>query len=91
MQLRDARSPEQFQERMRIFAQSRQRGQWITGGDWDHENWPSGELPRKEWIDGATPEIGVFISRLDGHMGLANSYALRLAGIGPKTPDPDVV
>jgi predicted amidohydrolase YtcJ len=89
VQLRDARSPEQFQERMRSFAQSRQRGQWITGGDWDHENWPSGELPRKEWIDDATQEIGVFISRLDGHMGLANSYALRLAGIGPKTPDPD--
>ncbi|MEQ1829613.1 MAG: amidohydrolase, partial [Pirellula sp.] len=88
VQLRDAISPAVFQARMAEFAKKVERGQWITGGDWDHENWPSGELPRKDWIDDATAEIGVFITRLDGHMGLANSYALRLAGIGRNTPDP---
>ena len=56
-------------------------GQWILGGDWDHERWPGAPLPRKEWIDSVTPDHPVFVSRLDGHMGVANSAALRLARI----------
>ena len=61
---------------------------WITGGDWDHDNWPSGRLPSKELIDQYTPHTPVFVSRYDGHMGLANSYVLKLAGITRDTPDP---
>ena len=61
---------------------------WITGGDWDHDNWPGGNLPTKELIDRYTPETPVFVNRCDGHMSLANSYALKLAGVTRDTPDP---
>lgn len=88
VQLRDARSPLEFTQRMVDFANKVEPGRWITGGDWDHENWFSGELPRREWIDTGTAGIGVFVSRLDGHMALVNSYALKLAGIDRNTADP---
>ena len=75
--LRDADSPEEFVRRIAAFAAERRPGEWITGGDWDHERWPGAPLPRREWIDSVTPNNPVFVSRLDGHMGLANSLALR--------------
>ncbi len=61
---------------------------WITEGNWNHENWDGSPLPCKEWIDEFTPETPVFVVRMDYHMGLANSYALNLAGITKETPDP---
>lgn len=61
---------------------------WITGGDWDHDLWKSGNLPTKEMIDQYTPNTPVFVNRYDGHMALANSYVLKLAGITKDTPDP---
>jgi predicted amidohydrolase YtcJ len=61
---------------------------WITGGDWDHDNWPGGNLPTKELVDRTTDRTPVFVNRYDGHMALANSYALKLAGIDKNTPDP---
>ena len=63
-------------------------GAWITDGDWDHEQW-GGELPRRDWIDAVTPNNPVWINRLDGHMALANSAALRAAGVTRDTPDVD--
>jgi hypothetical protein len=62
---------------------------WITGGRWDHELWPDKTLPTKELIDPFTENTPVFVSRIDGHIGLANSKALELAGITKYTPDPD--
>jgi predicted amidohydrolase YtcJ len=88
VQLRDAATPAEFKSRMDSFAKTLSAGRWIVGGDWDHENWPEGNLPHRDWIDSFTLDRGVFITRLDGHMGLANSYALELAGIDEKTPDP---
>ncbi len=85
--LRDAGSPEEFIARIKAYAQRLQPGEWITGGDWDHELWPEAGLPRRDWIDSVTPENPVFVSRLDGHMGLANGLALELAGITARTPD----
>jgi predicted amidohydrolase YtcJ len=79
--LRPADSPEDFIARLKAFAAERQPGEWILGGDWDHERWPGAPLPRREWIDSVTPRNPVFVSRLDGHMGLANSLALKAAGI----------
>jgi predicted amidohydrolase YtcJ len=61
---------------------------WITGGDWDHDLWKSGRLPSKEMIDSVTPNTPVFVNRYDGHMALANSVVLRMAGITKETPDP---
>jgi predicted amidohydrolase YtcJ len=69
------------------YGRGLETGTWITGGDWDHELW-GGELPHRKWIDAATLTNPVFVSRLDGHMALANSLALEMAGITASTPVP---
>ncbi len=84
--LRDARTPEEFIRRIAEFARTQPEGTWILGGNWDHENW-GGRLPERSWIDSITPRHPVFVQRLDGHMGLANSAALEAAGMGPTTRD----
>ena len=86
--LRDANTPQEFAERIRDFAAKLPEGRWITGGDWDHERWPDARLPTKELIDRYTGNTPVFVSRLDGHMSLANSLALKLAGVTRQTLDP---
>ncbi len=86
--LRNAASREEFARRVGRFARGLPAGRWITGGDWDHELW-GGALPHRDWIDEATGDNPVFISRLDGHMALANSPALKLAEITAATPDPE--
>jgi predicted amidohydrolase YtcJ len=86
VQLRDAETPEEFARRIAEFAASAPEGRWITGGNWDHELW-GGELPRKDWIDADTANHPVMVSRLDGHMVLANSAAMRAAGITRATED----
>ena len=87
--LRPARNEKDFAERLRQRVETVAADQWITGGDWDHEAWPGSKLPTKELIDSFTPKNPVFVRRLDGHMGLANSLALRLGGITKSTSDPD--
>jgi hypothetical protein len=86
VQLRDAKTPAEFIARIQAFAATVPPGTWITGGDWDHELW-GGELPRRDWIDAVTPHHPVWVWRLDGHMGLANSAALRAAGVTAATPE----
>ena len=86
VQLRDAATPEAFTERIAAYADTLEPGEWILNGDWDHENW-GGELPRRDWIDEATPDNPALVNRLDGHMVLANSLALELAGITADTED----
>lgn len=87
VQLRDCSSKEEFVRKMSNFASDSPRGDWILGGDWDHHRW-GGELPDKGWIDSMTANHPVWVTRLDGHMGLANSPALRIANINHNTPDP---
>jgi predicted amidohydrolase YtcJ len=86
VQLRDAKTPRDFVQRISEFAKALQAGVWITNGDWDHEQW-GGELPRRDWIDSVTPNNPVWVNRLDGHMSLANGAALRAAGITKATPE----
>lgn len=80
VQLRDAATREVFVSRIAEFAKTVPKGTWITGGDWDHQLW-GGELPRRDWLDAVTPDHPVWVNRLDGHMAVANSAALRMAGI----------
>lgn len=80
VQLRDAKTPEDFVARIEAFAATVPKGTWITGGDWDHELW-GGTLPTRAWIDSVTPDHPVWVNRLDGHMALANSAALEAAGV----------
>ena len=86
--LRPATTPEDFAQRLTDFARDRDPAHWITGGDWDHEQW-GGELPTRDWIDAGTGDVPVFVRRMDGHMALANSAALELAGITRDTASPD--
>jgi len=86
--LRDANSPQEFAARIKAFAEKLPKGRWVTGGDWDHERWPDAKLPTRELIDSFTQDIPVFVNRLDGHMALANSLALKLAGVTRETVDP---
>jgi hypothetical protein len=89
VKLRDAASPEEFAKRIGEFARTLPKGEWILGGDWDHERWQGAPLPTRQLIDPVTPDNPVFVNRLDGHMSLANSLALKLAGIGRNTRDPE--
>ncbi len=85
--LRDAASPEEMARRLSEYAKKLPKGQWILGGDWDHEKWPGAPLPIRQMIDAATPGNPVWVNRLDGHMALANTLALKLAGVTKDTQD----
>jgi predicted amidohydrolase YtcJ len=86
VQLRDAKTPAEFIARIKAYAATLPPGAWITEGNWDHEQW-GGELPRRDWIDSVTPNHPLWINRLDGHMSLANSLALRAAGVTRETAE----
>jgi predicted amidohydrolase YtcJ len=85
--LKDAPSPEEFARRIGERANAAP-ADWVVGGNWDEQAWTPARLPTKELIDGVTPNTPVFVSRYDEHMALANSVALKLAGVTAKTPDP---
>ena len=86
--LKEARSEEEFVRRIADKARTLPPGRWMQGGDWDEEAWPSEKLPNRWLIDPVTPHTPVFVSRYDGHAVLANSLALKLAGVTKDTPDP---
>jgi predicted amidohydrolase YtcJ len=86
--LKNARSEEEFTRRIGEKAKTLAPGRWLLGGDWDEQAWASATLPTREMIDAVTTKNPVFLSRYDGHAGLANSLALKLAGVTRATPDP---
>jgi len=88
VQLNDVTSAEEFAQRIAQRARVTPRGEWVSGGNWDETKWNPATVPTKELLDSFTPDTPVFVSRYDGHMALANSVTLRLAGITAKTPDP---
>ena len=88
VQLNDAVSADEFARRIGEQAKRTSKGEWIQGGDWDETKWSSSALPTRQLIDPVTPNNPVFVSRYDGHSALANSAALRLAGVTSQTPDP---
>ena len=88
VQLNDTTSTAEFVRRIAEQAKKTPKGEWIQGGDWDETKWSPPNLPSKELIDPVTPDNPVFLSRYDGHGALANSAALRLAGITAQTPNP---
>ena len=86
--LKDARSEEEFTRRIGEKAKTLAPARWMQGGDWDEQAWPSAKLPTRALIDSVTEKNPVSLSRYDGHAVLANSLALRLAGVTRATPDP---
>jgi predicted amidohydrolase YtcJ len=89
LDLKDASTPEEFGRRIAEYARTRPPGEWITGGNWDHDKLPGGQLPTAELIDRYVSDRPVFVNRFDGHMAVANSAALRAAGITAATADPE--
>src|SRR3954465_8752587 len=61
--LRSAKSPEEFVQRIREFAAKLPKGRWILGGQWDHENWKPNNLPTAAMVDAVTPDNPVFVNR----------------------------
>lgn len=86
--LRDAKDEGDFAGRIARHAAGLPKGTWILNGNWDHERWPGQALPTRQLIDEATRDHPVAVNRLDGHMTLANSAALRAAGIDRNMKDP---
>lgn len=85
--LRKAKTPKEFISILKEFCRKQNDDRWILGGDWDHEAW-GGELPSRSWIDSVSGNHPVFVNRYDGHMALANTKALELAGINKNTNVP---
>ena len=86
--LRPANSTSEFKKILKDYSE-KFPAKWITGGYWDHEKWETKNLPTKEMIDEVVSNQPVFVDRLDGHMAVANSYALKLAGITKDTQSPE--
>lgn len=86
--LKDAADEAEFGKRLKAFDETTSRGRWMLGGLWDHEKTFAGKLPTAALLDKYVKDRPVFIRRYDGHMGVANSAALKLAGITKDTKDP---
>jgi predicted amidohydrolase YtcJ len=87
VQLTDAASSEEFAKRIAAQVAKAPKGEWILGGRWDETKWPKPELPTKELVDAVTGATPIFVERYDGHEALANSAAMKLAGVDAKTAD----
>jgi predicted amidohydrolase YtcJ len=61
---------------------------WLEGHGWDQTRWPGAAFPTRAALTAAVPDRPVWLSRIDGHAGLANDAALALAGIDRTRPDP---
>jgi predicted amidohydrolase YtcJ len=71
------------------FARGLPPGHWITGGRWDQTLWAEKTLPTREQLDRVTGDHPAFLSRVDGHIAIANSAALKAAGITGETTLPE--
>lgn len=86
VQLETVTSRADFTNRLKLATESVEKGKWIIGVNWNHESW-GGELPEASWID--APNHPVVACRVDGHMCVANSFALALADIHRGTVNPE--
>jgi predicted amidohydrolase YtcJ len=77
-----------LQERVRAAAADRKPGDWIIGKGWDHTRWTEKNFPTRQLLDAAAPKNPVFLRHVSGHVAIANSLALQLAGITKSTPNP---
>lgn len=83
------RTPAEIQQRVAAKVAEVGPGQWVTGRGWDHTLFNEGRWPDKRLLDEVSADNPVYLTRVDGHVGWANSVALARAGINAATPDPD--
>ena len=87
--LNGSRSVAEMQQRIRARLKEYKPGEWITGRGWDHTLWPVKKFPTKKELDAVSTEHPMIFNRVDGHVAIANSLALKLAGITKDSPDPE--
>jgi predicted amidohydrolase YtcJ len=85
--LHGVESLEEFQQRLRAFARAHPSLPWITGSGWGYSAFPNQTVNRR-YIDAVVSDRPVYLRERDGHMGLANSKALEVAGVTKTTADP---
>ncbi|KAG8079097.1 hypothetical protein GUJ93_ZPchr0007g6255 [Zizania palustris] len=85
--LRGVRSKDDFINRVKEAVRDKHHGQWVFGGGWNNDFW-GGDFPTAAWLDDISPDNPVWLSRMDGHMGIGNSLAMRIAGIDKNTNNP---
>lgn len=84
----EVRTLEELLRRVKERVARAKPGEWIVGGRYDHFELDVKRHPYREELDQVAPDNPVFLKRTCGHMGVANSLALRLAGVGEKLPQP---
>ena len=78
----------EFQQRIRAAIKARAPGEWITGFGWDQTLWPGRRDPTRADLDAVSTAYPMFFARVDGHVAVANSLALQLAGVTQNTAQP---
>jgi predicted amidohydrolase YtcJ len=86
--LRGSQSVEELQRRIRARLKEFQPGEWIIAPGWDHTLWPAKKFPSRQDLDAISTDHPIFSQRVDGHVAVVNSRALKIAGITSETPDP---
>jgi predicted amidohydrolase YtcJ len=86
--LEGAKSIGEVQQRVRARVAITKPGEWVTGSGWDHTLWNPPNFPTRQDLDAISGDHPMFFSHISGHVGVANSKALELAGITASTPNP---
>ncbi len=88
LNLEGSTSLEDFLDRVENAIALREPGEWVTGRGWIEAQWPEPAFPTRRDLDRVSPDNPVYLARADGHAGVANSEAIRIAGVTGQTPDP---
>jgi len=84
-----AKTLDEFRERLRVKAEAAAPGEWVVGEGWDETLWPVKVLPTRWDLDEVSGKHPVYLERVDGHIGVANTRALQLASVTVASRDPD--
>ena len=88
LDLSDTTSHEEAMARLAQYSAENPTLRWVIGGGWNQESWGLGRFPTAADLDAAVPDRPVWLTRVDGHAGVANSVAMEAAGIGTDAQSP---
>src|SRR5271163_3308830 len=84
-----AKTLDEFRDRLRAKCETAEPGDWVVGEGWDETLWPVKVLPTRWDLDEVSGQHPVYLERVDGHIGVANTRALQLASITVASRSPD--
>jgi len=87
--LRGTRSLQEMQQRISVSAKAVAPGEWLVGGGWDQTLWTDQKLPNRQDLDAVTGSHPAVFSRVDGHIAVANTAALKAGGVTAQTQAPE--